>query len=169
MENEKLFVTNRASSAILAFEEKMNEKYKNTNNKYFKEYLLYNMAALKDGVSTNKIKIFETIFQKKAVNKGNYEYMSLFRQYYRKRFKELALKKDGLEFLSAVNGTSSYSKLMNIVKTDPYIPENDTLAELFILNGFFESYHDKSLFKKHKVLAMLSYIETHGINRQNSQ
>lgn len=169
IKNEKQIVARRASASALKFEEKMNNKFKGVNNRYFEEYLKYNIAALKDGVIGNKGEIFRDLLHGQAILAHHYEYINFFQQFYRRKFADIALGKNGLDILSAINGTGGYSKLSTIVKKEKYISENDTFCELFILNGLKESYYDKELFRKGKVQAMLKFISQNGINRQMAE
>ena len=60
-----------------------------------------------------------------------------------------------------------YAKLLKIAANHKFI-DNDTLAELFVVNGLREVYDDKT-FKKNKVLQMLKLIEGRAINRNNQK
>ena len=165
LNNEKLLITRSGLPAIREFEKQTLKKYEDVEHPYFHKYLQYNLAAMKDGVMASKKEIYENNIAGKKIPLDNYEYMFLFNQFYKKRFAEMALGKNGFQLLAALNGQSDYQKLMEIVKTDPYIPDNDSLAELFILKGLQENYLNKEIFKPAKILDMLRYIEKNGIYR----
>jgi thiol-disulfide isomerase/thioredoxin len=94
--------------------------------------------------------------------------MELFRQFYARRFEQLALGKNGMELLAKVNGTFDYPWLLQLIKNDIYVNQQDTLAELLLIYGLSEAYYDEELFKAEKVLAALNHIgkvspyPTHG-------
>jgi peroxiredoxin len=145
----------------------MLDKHKSVHSTYFSDYLEYSLIALEDAVLGSEGKLFETGIKNRRINYGNLAYMNFFTQFYQQRFIQISQGKDGFELLSAVNGTQDYPKLLKIAAANKFI-DNDTLAELFIINGLREVYEDKT-FKKNKVLQMLKIIEGRALNRKNKK
>ena len=166
-ENHSLLVTKKMLPEVHKFQSEMKAKYVNDAHAYFKTYLEYDLAALEDAVLGSEETLFEMYIKNKGLLYHNMGYMTFFTQFYQQRFIQITHGREGFQLLSSVNGTQDYEKLTGIVRKHK-CAENDTITELFIIQGLKEVYGDET-FKKKKVLSMLSYISNHGLNRENQE
>ena len=163
--NQRLFVAKQGLQAVKKFQAEMLEKYKDEGSRYFADYLNYSLLAFEDAVLGSETKLYEKGLKNKRIIYNNLAYMSFFTQFFQQRFIQISQGKDGFEMLSSVNGTQDYSKLLKITASHKFI-NNDTLAELFIINGLREVFEEKT-FKKKNILEMLKVIEAGAISRKN--
>jgi peroxiredoxin len=98
--------------------------------------------------------------------------MNFFNSFYKEKLQSFALSNEGKEMEFIINDRASFTAAANALRRAAYIP-NDTLAELVLLKGLNESYHDGT-FKKTAIKAMLqqaageSKIPEHARIAQNS-
>ena len=166
-ENHSLLVTKKILPEVHKFQIEMQNKYATRSAEYFRTYLEYDLAALEDAVLGSERTLYDVYIRDRGLLYHNMGYMAFFTQFYQQRFIQISHGKQGFELLSSVNGTQDYDKLKGIVREHEFAG-NDTITELFIIQGLKEVYGDET-FKKQKVLSMLKYISNHGINTENQR
>ncbi len=163
----KAFVTRTPQQKIDTFKLAMNNFYEDVKNPYFDAYRTYTIAALeeKTGVVGRK-KMFELYLDQKPVLFNNPEYFNFFNAFYKQYLKKLTQKKEAL-LVKQINSNNSYDGVMGILKLDSYL-KNDTLRELVLIKGLYESYYDGT-FKKESIIKLLEYITNKGEITNNKQ
>ncbi len=116
-----------------------NKRYKAIKNKYFKQYVNYSFANFFSNTSRSKTILYKQFLDKKPILYHNYEYMEFFNTHYKGYLKTIATTKVGGSIYNSINKFADYQDLWNQFKTDKQIT-NDTLRELIVLKGLYESY-----------------------------
>ena len=95
------------------------------------------------------------------------EYMNFFNVFFKQKLQKHALSKAGNDIYFQISERGSYAGTMGSLKRDVYLT-NDTLCELVLLKGLYESYYDNS-FKRPGIVAILEQIAKEGITEQHKQ
>jgi peroxiredoxin len=163
----KAFVTRTPQQKIDTFKLAMSNYYADVKNSYFDAYRTYTIAALeeKTGVVSKK-KLFEAYLDQKPVLYNNPEYFNFFNAFYTQYLKNLTQKKEAI-LVKQINSNNSYDGVMNILKLDVHL-KNDTIRELLLIKGLYESYYDGT-FKKESIVKLLEYIADKGKIAENKQ
>lgn len=143
----------RSQAKIDSFKLAMNEFYSTVNNPYFKNYITYSIASLEQKTKKSEKKLFSEYILNKPVLYGNPEYMNFFNDFFKQKVQDFSMSKEGTHLAFQINDRGSFSGAMELLKRDPYL-QNDTLRELVLIKGLYESYYDNS-FKKPAITAML--------------
>jgi peroxiredoxin len=154
----KSFVSRTPQAKIDSFRIAMKEYYSTVNNTFFANYIKYSIAALEEKTKSNPKKIYFENIKGKPILYNHPEYMNLFNDFYKQKLQGVALSKQGAGLNFAINERGSFTAVKDILKQDYYLM-NDTIRELVLLKGLFESYYDNS-FKKKSITAILSQAIT---------
>ncbi len=176
--------TGRNPEEILPLIEKFKnhwyEKLPAIKHSFVKRYIVYSIANLEAAMDVSynaytvkfdpqkhKAQVFKQYLKNKKVDYENPQYIEFFKDFFKDEFLTLATSLKGYPLHDAINKYQSYDSLKTVIKKFPPY-QNDTLAELFILNGLREIKNNK-WFKKKNILGIIGQIEKQGINRQNRQ
>ncbi|HCQ29458.1 MAG TPA: hypothetical protein DIU39_04165 [Flavobacteriales bacterium] len=180
----KATFTGRSPEEIIPLIEKYKkhwyEKLKSIDNSFVKRYIIYSIANLEAAMDVSynaytvkfdpkrhKAQVFKEYLQNKRVDYENPQYMEFFKDFFKDEFLTLATSLKGYPMHDAINKYASYDSLKTVVQKLPAY-KNDTLAELFILNGLREVKNNKWFVRKN-ILKIIHQIEKKGVNRQNRQ
>jgi peroxiredoxin len=163
----KAFVTRTPQQKIDTFKLATNNFYADVKSTYFDAYRTYTIAALEEKTGTvGKKKLFEAYLDKKPILYNNPEYFNFFNAFYKQYLKNLTQKKEVL-LVKQINSNNSYDGVMGILKLDSRL-KNDTIRELVLIKGLYESYYDGT-FKKEGIVKLLEYITDKGKIAENKQ
>jgi peroxiredoxin len=130
--------------------------YSTVTNPYFNNYITYSIAALEKNTKMSEKKLYERYLMNKPVLYDHPEYMNFFNSFYKQRLQNFALSKAGNDMPFIMNDRASYPAAVNALRRAGDIP-NDTIAELVLLKGLYETYYDGS-FKKSAIKAILQQM-----------
>ena len=150
------FLKRAPQKKIDSFRLAMNSFYSTVSNPYFNNYIAYSIASLEKNTKMSDKKLYESYLQNKPVLYEHPEYMNFFNSFYKQKLQNFALSKQGNDLPFIINDRASYPAAVNALRRASFIP-NDTVAELVLLKGLYETYYDGS-FKKTAVKAILQQI-----------
>ena len=154
----KSFVSRSPKSKIDSFKIVMNSYYSTVNNSYFKNYITYSIAALEEKTNASEKKLFENYINKKPVLYNHVEYMNFFNTFYKQKLQSLSKAKGGNNLLFQINNRGSFSGTKTVLKTYNYL-QNDTICELALIKGLYESYYDGTIEKRGVVALLQQAVE----------
>lgn len=154
----KDFVRRTPQAKLDSFRLAMHEYYSTVSNPFFKGYIDYSIAAMEMNAKANDKKLYLRYIANKPVLYDHPEYMNFFNTFYRQKLQTFALSKKGDDLPFIINNRGSYPAAVAALRRNIYIP-NDTIAELVLLKGLYESYYDGS-FKKNGITAILRQISS---------
>ncbi len=163
----KLFVSRAPQPKIDSFKVAMHSYYSTVNNKYFDGYITYTIAALEEKTKVSQKKLFANYIKGKPILYTNPEYMNFFNAFYKQALQTFSLSKEGFPLSFQINDKGSLSGVMNILKRNPFL-QNDTIGELVLLKGLYESYYDGS-FKRSSVSSIIQQIAAESIIAEHQQ
>ena len=146
----------RAFPKIDSFKLAMHDYYSTVKNNYFDAYITYSIATLEGKIKESEKKLYANYIDKKPIAYNNPEYMNFFNSFYKQKLQNFALSKEGNPVNFQINQRGSFSGTMEVLKRDPFL-QNDTVCELVLLRGLYESYYDGS-FKHPGIVALLQQI-----------
>jgi peroxiredoxin len=161
------FIKRSPQPKLDSFRRAMTEFYSTVNNSYFNNYITYSIASMQRNTKMSEKKLFEAYIQKKPVLYQHPEYMNFFNAFYKEKLQSFALSKQGNDLSFIINDRGSYPAAVNALKRAPYIP-NDTVCELVLLKGLYESYYDGS-FKKEGIKAILKQMAEGSTIEENKK
>jgi peroxiredoxin len=150
------FVSRTPQSKIDSFKLATQNYYSTVNNNYFKAYITYTIAALEEKTKMSEKKLFANYIDNKPVLYNHPEYMDFFNAFYKQKVQNFAISKQGDPLLFQINDRGSFAGAMDVLQRDVSL-QNDTVRELVLIKGLYESYYDNS-FKRGSILAMLKQI-----------
>ena len=165
------FVSRSPQAKIDSFKLAMHTFYSSVKNNFFEAYLTYTIAALEEKTKVSEKKLFESYLNGKPILYTHPEYINFFNAFYKQKLQSIAMSGHGSEIIFQINDRGSFSGTMMFLKTDPFL-QNDTIRELVLIKGLFESYYDGT-FKRGSIVAILeqviaeSKIEEHQRIAQN--
>ncbi|MES2592456.1 MAG: TlpA disulfide reductase family protein [Bacteroidota bacterium] len=154
----KAFVGRRAQPKIDSFKVAMNAYYSTVHSNYFNGYITYTIAALEEKTNLSQKKLFENYIDKKPILYNHAEYFNFFNTFYKERLQSYSLTVQGSDLKFQINDRGSYRGAMGVLIKSDFL-NNDTLCELVLLKGLYESYHDGT-FKKSSIIYILEQIIT---------
>jgi len=152
----KAFVSRTPLPKIDSFKLAMHGFYSSVSNSYFIGYVVYTIAALEEKTKMSEKKLFDNYLKGKPVLYNHKEYMNFFNSFFKQRLKNFAMSKEGNAMIFQINDRGSYSGAMEVYKRDPFL-QNDTLRELALIKGLYESYYD-GVFKRTSIIPMFRQI-----------
>jgi peroxiredoxin len=150
------FVSRNPLPKIDSFKIATHNFYSTINNNYFDAYMTYTIAALEEKTKMSEKKLFNLYLNNKPILYNEPEYFNFFNAFYKQKLQNLALSNLGNEIIFQIDERGSFSGLMNVLKNDEFL-QNDTIRELVLIKGLYESYYDGS-FKKGSIKAMLDQV-----------
>lgn len=154
----KSFVSRTPLPKIDSFRIAMHSFYSTVSNPYFNNYIDYSIAALEKNTKMSEKKLFSTYIANKPILYDHPEYMNFFNSFYKQKLQTMAGTKKGSDLFFIVNDRGSFVAAANVLRRDVFVP-NDTLAELVLLKGLYETYYDGT-FKKDGIKAILQQMTT---------
>jgi peroxiredoxin len=154
----KSFVSRTPQAKIDSFRIAMKEYYSTVNNSFFSDYIKYSIATLEEKTKNDPKKIYYLYLKNKPVLYDHPEYMNLFNAFYKQKLETIALSKNGTGLPFIINEKANFSSASEYLKKDYYL-FNDTLRELVLIKGLYESYYTNS-FKKNCIKSMLVQAAT---------
>ncbi|MFY9308027.1 MAG: TlpA disulfide reductase family protein [Bacteroidia bacterium] len=150
------FVRRNPQPKIDSFRLATNLYYANVKNPYFDAYVAYTIGSLEEKTQSSEKKLFGSYINGKPVLYNHPEYMDFFNTFYKQKLQKLYLSKNGSDIAFQINERTSYSGLMNVMQLDDYL-KNDTIRELVLIKGLYESYYDGT-FKRAKIINILQQV-----------
>lgn len=163
----KSFVSRTPQSKIDSFKLAINNFYSTVKNSYFDTYVNYTIAALEEKTNMSRKKLYDSYIQKKPIAYNNPEYMNFFNTFYKQCVQNFSLSKEGTPLLFQINERGSFSGTMEVLKRNDFL-QNDTICELVLLKGLYESYYDNS-FKRPSIVAILQQITEESKIREHQR
>ena len=154
----KSFVARIPQPKIDTFKLAMHNYYSTVKNNYFDAYVTYTIAALEEKTKMSEKKLVENYLSGKPILYNNPEYMNFFNAFFKQKLQNFSLSKEGTPIIFQINDRGSYSGAMDVFKRDKFL-QNDTLRELVLLKGLYESYYDGA-FKKASIVPVIQQIAT---------
>jgi len=151
------FVSRTAKPKIDSFKVSMFNFYSTVDNEYFKNYMTYSIAALEEKTYTSRKKLYTTYLKDKPILYNNPEYFNFFNTFYKNCLQNYVLVKKDAAIESLIDKHCSVDGVMNVLQKDTFL-ENDTIRELVLIKGLYESYYDGT-FIGDSVVKMLGQIK----------
>jgi peroxiredoxin len=150
------FLRRAPQAKIDSFRLAMVNFYSTVTNPYFNNYISYSIAALEKNTKMSDKKLFEAYIQNKPILYNHPEYMNFLNSFYKQKLQSFALSKQGSDVSFIINDRASFPAAANALKRSAFIT-NDTIAELVLLKGLNETYHDGT-FRKSAIKAILQQM-----------
>ena len=150
------FVSRSAQTKIDSFKIAMKSYYATVQNNYFEAYLTYTIAALEEKTQVSKKKLFESYLENKPILYYHPEYNNFFNTFYKQKLQSISLTKQSSGIVHQINDRQNLKETLLLMKIDPYL-QNDTICELVLIKGLYESYYDGT-FNRGSIIAMLDHI-----------
>ncbi|OFY86361.1 MAG: hypothetical protein A3F72_11205 [Bacteroidetes bacterium RIFCSPLOWO2_12_FULL_35_15] len=152
----KSFVSRRSKPEIDSFKLVMHDFYSSVNNLYFEAYINYTIAALEEKTNVSEKKLYENYLQGKPVIYNNPEYMNFFNAFYKQKLQNYSLTNEGKSLKFQIDGRGSFKGTMDVLRQDDFL-KNDTIRELVVIKGLYESYYDGA-FQRKNIVPMLRQV-----------
>ena len=150
------FVSRSAQPKIDSFKLAMRSYYSTVKNDFFNAYIAYTIAAIEEKTNMSKKKLFNIYLKQQPVLYNHPEYMNFFNTFFKEQLQAFSCTKTGEGLNFQINDRGSYSGTINVLKRDTLL-KNDTICELVLLKGLYESYYDGT-FKKSSIVPVLQQI-----------
>lgn len=161
------FVGRRPKTAIDSFKLMIHNYYGDVKNPYLDTYIYYSIASLEEKTKESEKKLFATYLAGRPVQYTNLEYMHFFNTFYKQKLHNFSLSRTGDPVYFQINDRGSYKGTMEVLHRDAFL-QNDTIRELVLLKGLYESYYDGT-FKKNSIIAMLQQIKDESVIPMHQQ
>jgi thiol-disulfide isomerase/thioredoxin len=156
--NQIYFISKDSLSMLDTFHVHMNKHYAWVKNPYFMPWMDYGLASMEDGVFHSQIKSGKKYIAGKKIYYNNSEYMDFFNNFFQSYMYKWSTKTEGAGIVTAINTLINYDSLLSSMKHLPWL-ENDTLRELVMLKGLYDSYTNP-LFNPKAILAIAYQAST---------
>lgn len=150
------FVSRNTKPVIDSFKLAIHEYYSAVKNPYLDTYVDYSIASLEEKTKESEKKLFATYLDGKPIRYNNPEYMHFFNTFFKQKLHTFSLTKAGAPVIFEINNRGSAKGAMAVLERDPFL-KNDTLRELVLLKGLYESYYDGN-FKKSNIVPLLQQL-----------
>lgn len=150
------FVSRNPKPVIDSFKLAIHEYYSAVKNPYLDTYVDYSIASLEEKTKESEKRLFHTYLDGKPIQYNHPEYMHFFNTFYKQKLYTFSLSKSGAPIVFQINDRGSFPGAMAVLERDPFL-KNDTIRELVLLKGLYESYYDNA-FKKSSIIPMLQQI-----------
>lgn len=151
--NFQSFVVKDSLAVLDSFHVRMQRHYSNVKNPYFLPWMNYGLASMEDGIFQSQVQSGKKYVTNQPIHYHNSEYMEFFNNFFQDYMYKWSARKEGFGMVYAVNNLISYDSLLSSMKRLPWM-ENDTLRELVMLKGLFESYNNPA-FNPRNILAVV--------------
>lgn len=145
-ENYQFFLYKESISRLDSFHREMHRVYKDVSNPYFLPWMDFSLASLEEATFHSERKLAHEYLIGKPVLYDNNEYMNFFGTFFDDYLYKYSMRKDGERIRPAINQKASYEELMAAMKGLRWL-DNDTIRELVMLKGIFESYNQPTFIQ----------------------
>lgn len=152
------FVSRNPKPVIDSFKVAIHQYYSDVKNPYLNTYVDYSLASLEEKTKESEKKLFSTYIDHQPIQYKNPEYMNFFNTFYKQKLLTFSLTKSGDPIYFQINDRGSYPGAMAVLQRDPFL-KNDTICELVLLKGMYESYYDGT-FIKSNIIPVIQQIMT---------
>jgi thiol-disulfide isomerase/thioredoxin len=154
--NFEYFAKKDSLVVLDSFHVQMQRHYAHVKNPYFLPWMNYGLASFEDGTfQRQKITGIKYVLNK-PIYYHNSEYMEFFNTFFQDYMYKWSARKEGARMVNAINNLISYDSLLSSMKHLPWLA-NDTLRELVMLKGLYESYNNPS-FSSRNILAIVQQV-----------
>lgn len=150
------FVAKQGPGRLDSFYMAMLHKYANVKNPYFQGYIQYTIAEIGINILEGEKTLGDKYLKNKPVLYHNYEYMKFFNDYFNDYMGQLALKPQGADIERDIQG-ANYQGLLDVLKIDPLLKDNDSLCSLVLLKGLYEFYYSGD-YNQDNIKSLLNLI-----------
>ncbi|GIV28603.1 MAG: hypothetical protein KatS3mg027_2417 [Bacteroidia bacterium] len=133
------------------------QTFKSINNRYFQNYIDYNIANLNVNATRDKNVIANIFLIHKPVQSNNYEYMEFFNAFFKDYLIADITKQTHQTIYYVVNKSTNIQQLLEYVKNDKYLSKNDTLKELVLIQNLYHFYFNDK-FNPYAVQVLLEQL-----------
>lgn len=162
----KSFVSRNPQPKIDSFKVTMRNFYADVKNTYFESYRIYTIAALEEKTMASRKKLYNAYLDQKPIRYNDQEYFNFFNTFYKQYLRNIYLA-NGQAFKDQIEIHNNYSAIMDTLKKDDFL-KNDSIRELVLIKGLYESYYDGT-FKKESIVKLLEYILEQSTIAENKQ
>lgn len=162
----KSFVSRNPQPKIDTFKVTMRNFYADVNSNYFDGYRIYSIAALEEKTMASRQKLYNAYLNQKPILYNNPEYFNFFNTFYKQYLRNISLTL-GDQLKNQIEITNDYKGVMDSLKKNDFL-KNDSIRELVLINGLFESYYDAT-FKKEGIVKLLEKIAIESSIAENRQ
>lgn len=145
--NFSYFLTKSSYFKLDSFHTAMRKHYAFVKNPYFMPWMDFSLASIEDATFHSEKKLAGKYITGKKIYYTNNEYMNFFNSFFEEYMYLNSIKKEGEKISWAINEWVSYDSLMSAMKRLRWL-ENDTLRELVMLKGLFESYNNPAFYSR---------------------
>lgn len=156
--NFQSFVSKDSLAVLDSFQVQMDSHYAFVKNPYFKPWMDYGLASMEDGIFQSQKQSGRKYISGKKIYYHNSEYMEFFNNFFKDYMYKWSARKEGQGMLTCVNNLISYDSLLSTMRKLPWL-ENDSLRELVLLKGLYESYNNPA-FNPRNILAVVFQAST---------
>jgi thiol-disulfide isomerase/thioredoxin len=146
------FARKDSLESLDTFHLQMKRHYTFVKNPYFMPWMDYGLASMEDGVFQSQKRTGKKYITNQPVHYHNSEYMEFFNNFFQDYMYKWSARQEGSFMIPIINNLISYDSLLSAMKRLPWM-ENDTIRELVMLKGLFESYNNPA-FDPRNILAI---------------
>ena len=150
------FVTRTPQAKIDSFKSAVHNFYTTVKNNYFDGYITYTIAALEEKTQISEKKLYANYLNEKPVLYAHPEYFNFFNAFYKQKLQTIALSEHGSSLIFQINDRASFNGALAVLKMVDFL-HNDTIRELVLIKGLYESYYDGT-FLRGSITAILEQI-----------
>lgn len=159
--NYQHFLYKASISKLDSFHAEMRKHYARVQNPFFLNWMDFVLASLEDATFHSEKKLAEQYLvykdtaagkkasyaRKRPIYYENSEYMAFFNSFFDDYMYKNSIKREGEHISPAINVKGSYEDLLLAMKNLRFL-ENDTLRELVMLKGIFQSYNNPAFISR---------------------
>ncbi len=148
--------TRPLKTLIDSFKTRLDKRYNDVSDPYFKTYKQYVYAKLDEMVIRDQQELYARYFKEKPVQYHHHEYMAYFQSFYEDHMLDLSFHRTDFQLGVSVNEKKSLSMLMDQLKKDEFL-EDQRIRELVAIEGLAQLYHDKH-YEQKNVMTLLDSL-----------
>jgi thiol-disulfide isomerase/thioredoxin len=164
-EHYEKFVVKAAQKELTAFIAEMKDKAFYQTPEFMANYARYALANLEDINHASDEDLMNTYLIGQPILYHHKEYMNFFMQFFQSNFAQFCITKEGAELLKAIMLEKNLDRSLQLILSAKGFQQK-ALAELYLINGLFEVYHQETVEQESNLL-MLEKIAESGVNRSN--
>ncbi|HTB33012.1 MAG TPA: TlpA disulfide reductase family protein [Bacteroidia bacterium] len=138
--NYQYFLKKEAPHYVDSFYKAMLVRYKSIHNPDFFGFMTYTLAEIGNNILEGQKTLGEKYLKGKPVLYNNYEYMQFFNDYFKDYMQNFTTTKEGGDINKFI-AKPDYPDLMEVLKINHLLRDNDSLCELVLLKGLYEFYY----------------------------
>ena len=136
------FVRKDANAVLDSFRITMQQRYADVKSEYFHGYLDYTIAEIEINILIGQKTLGNKYLKNKPVLYHNYEYMKFFNDYFKDYLGQFAMERQSQgDEVNRFIKANDYANLLEVLKINPILRDNDSLRELVLLKGLYELYY----------------------------